>query len=137
MVLACLIFALFTVGLVVPCVIDIMTTPPWTIRTLSQGTWLLIAIVASVFGCAAWLIIGRPRYRTRRLPMLPRGATAGMAIGPAEAQRRHPAGRAMATDLDTREDDYQERPSRPMGPDDDPEFLLELERRIRESDGDR
>jgi hypothetical protein len=137
MVLACLIFALFTVGLVVPCVIDIMTTPPWAIRTLSQATWLLIAIGLSVFGCAAWLIIGRPRHRPRRLPLLPRGATAGMAIGPAEALRRHPAGRAMAMDLDPDEDDYRSRPPRPMGPDDDPEFLLELERRIRESDGDR
>lgn len=137
MVLACLIFALFTVGLVVPCVIDIMTTPPWAIRTLSQATWLLIAIGLSVFGCAAWLIIGRPRHRPRRLPLLPRGATAGMAIGPAEALRRHPAGRAMAMDLDSREDDYRSRPPRVLGPDDDPEFLLELERRIRESDGDR
>ena len=139
MVLACLIFALFTVGFVVPCVIDIMTTPPWMIRHLSQGTWLLIAIALSVFGCAAWLIIGRPRHRTRRLPLLPRGATAGTAgmIGPAEALRRHPAGRAMATDLDTREDDLRESQTRHMGPDDDPEFLLELERRIRESDGDR
>jgi uncharacterized membrane protein len=135
MVLACLIFALFTVGLVVPCVIDIMTTPPWAIRTLSQPAWLLIAIGLSLFGCAAWLILGRPRHRLRRMPMRPRGATAGMAIGPAEALRRHPAGRAMGLDLDPHEDDY--RPRRPMGPDDDPEFLLELERRIRESDGDR
>jgi len=137
MLLACLIFALFTVGLVVPCVIDIMTTPPWAIRTLSQATWLLIAIGLSVFGCAAWLIIGRPRHRTRRVRLLSRGATAGMAIGPAEALRRHPAGRAMAMELDPFEDDDRSRPRRPMGPDDDPEFLLELERRIRESDGDR
>ena len=47
MVLACVIFALFTVGLVVPCVIDVMTSPPWAIRTLSQATWLLIAIGAA------------------------------------------------------------------------------------------
>jgi hypothetical protein len=137
MVLACLIFALFTVGLVVPCVIDIMTTPPWAIRTLSQPAWLLIVIGLSVFGCTGWLILGRPRHRPRRVPLLPRGATAGMAIGPAEALRRHPAGRAMAMDLDRDRDDDRSRPRRPMGPDDDPEFLLELERRLRESDGDR
>jgi hypothetical protein len=136
MVLACLIFALFTVGVVVPCVIDIATTPPWTIRTLSQGTWLMISIVFSVFGCAAWLIVGRPRQRGPRLPMLPRGATAGMAIGPAEALRRHPAGRAMTVDLDAHDEDVRTTGRRPLGPDDDEEFLLELGRRIRESGGD-
>lgn len=98
---------------------------------------VLIVIGLSVFGCTAWLILGRPRHRPRRVPLLPRGATAGMAIGPAEALRRHPAGRAMAMDLDRDEDDDRSRPRRPMGPDDDAEFLLELERRIRESDGDR
>jgi Phospholipase_D-nuclease N-terminal len=135
MVLACLLLALFTVGLVVPCVIDIATSPPWAIRTLSKGTWLLIAVVFSVAGCAAWLIAGRPR----RIPMLPRGAPAGLAIGPAEALRRHPAGRAMGLDLDEARDRDTElgpRRARPLGPDDDPEFLMELERRIRESRGD-
>lgn len=132
MVLGCLIFALFTVGLVVPCVIDVATSPPWAIRTLSKGTWLTVTIGLSVVGCAAWLIAGRPR----RLPLLPSGARAGAAIGPAEALRRHPAGRAMGLDLDDREDDYPMR-RRCLGPDDDPDFLLELERRIRDSRDDR
>jgi hypothetical protein len=138
MVLACLIFALFTVGVVVPCIIDIMTTPPWAVRTLSQASWLMIAILLSVFGCAAWLIIGRPRYRGPRLPLLSRGATAGLAIGPAEALRRHPAGRAIAVDLDAHDEEVASLVRRrPMGPDDDDEFMLELERRLREADGDR
>jgi hypothetical protein len=135
MVLGCLIFALFTVGLVVPCVIDVATSPPWAIRTLSKATWLLITIVLSVPGCAAWLIAGRPR----RLPLLPRGASAGLRIGPAEALRRHPAGRAMGLDLDDHpglDPDIRHR-RRCLGPDDDPDFLLELERRIRDSRDER
>ncbi len=131
MVLGCLIFALFTVGLVVPCVIDVATSPPWATRTLSKGTWLLVTIVLSVPGCAAWLIAGRPR----RLPLLPRGEPAGLRIGPAEALRRHPAGRAMGLDLDEHSglDPDIRRRRRCLGPDDDPDFLLELERRIRDS----
>jgi hypothetical protein len=134
MVLACLIFALFTVGIVVPCAIDVATSPPWAVRTVSRRTWLLILAFFSVFGCAAWLVAGRPR----RISLRPRGAAAGMRMGPAEALRRHPAGRAMGLDIDSEYDpDCPVRPRRVLGPDDDPEFLLELERRIRESGSDR
>jgi Phospholipase_D-nuclease N-terminal len=136
MLLACLVLALFTVGFVVPCVIDVATSPPWAIRSLSKRSWVLITVLLSVFGCAAWLIAGRPR----RMPLPPRGASAGFAIGPAEALRRHPAGRAMGLDLDALpgiETDDRRRRYRPLGPDDDDEFLIELERRIRESRDDR
>jgi hypothetical protein len=130
MVLACVLFALFTVGLVVPCAIDIATSPPWAIRTLSKRKWLTITVVFSVFGCAAWLVAGRPR----RMPLIPRGAATGSGMSPAEALRRHPAGRAMGLDVDAAPvRDQGLRQARPMGPDDDPEFLMELERRIRGS----
>jgi hypothetical protein len=135
MLLACLIIALFTVGFVVPCVIDIATSPPWAIRTLSKGTWIAITVVFSVPGCAAWLVAGRPK----RIPLPRRGTPAGLTIGPAEALRRHPAGRAMGLDLDMDGDydtDIWRRP-RPLGPDDDQDFLMELERRIRDSRDDR
>jgi hypothetical protein len=130
MVLACVLFALVTIGIVVPCVIDAATSPPWAVRTLTRRDWLLIIVVCSVFGATAWLIAGRPR----RVALAPRRYSAG-SIGPEEAFRRHPAGRARYdTDyLDQAED----RPSRaPLGPDDDPEFLLEIERRIQESRGE-
>jgi hypothetical protein len=134
MVLVCVLFALITVGVVVPCVIDIATSPPWAIRTLTKRSWLLITIVFSVVGCAAWLLAGRPRG----LPL--RRATAGLGISPAEAFLRHPAARAMSLDLTGRLGDVSGpgrwRP-RPVGPDDDNAFLLELERRIRESRDDR
>jgi hypothetical protein len=132
MVLACVLFALFTVGLVVPCAIDVATSPPWGIRTLSRRKWLLITVVFSVFGCAAWLIVGRPR----RMPLMPRGVATGSGISPAEALRRHPAGRAMGLDLDEIPQDRGFRQAQPLGPDDDPAFLMELERRIRDSRDD-
>jgi hypothetical protein len=135
MVLACVLFALFTVGLVVPCVIDAATSPPWAIRTLSKRTWLTITVVFWVFGCAAWLIAGRPR----RMPLRSNRAVAGLGMGPAEAFRRHPAGRAMGLNPDAEPDYGTARPAgqlRWLGPDDDPEFLMELERRIRETRDD-
>ena len=131
MVLACVLFALVTIGIVVPCVIDAATSPPWAVRALDRRDWLLIIVVGSVFGCMAWLIAGRPR----RAPL--RRATVG-GMSPEEAFRRHPAGRGLdpETYSELRPDviDYS---SGPVGPDDDPEFLMELERRIRESRDDR
>jgi hypothetical protein len=130
MVLACVLFALITVGIVVPCVIDAATSPPWAVRTLARRDWLLVIVACSIFGCAAWLIAGRPR----RMPLARSAAVPGM--GQAEAFRRHPAGRAR--DLEPYEDfqpGYAEY-SAPLGPDDDEEFLMELERRIRESRGE-
>jgi hypothetical protein len=131
MVLACVLFALVTVGIVIPCVIDAATSPPWAVRTLARRDWLLVIVVCSIFGCAAWLIAGRPR----RAP-LRRAAVGG--IGPEEAFRRHPAGRALDPEIYSalHPDMVDYRPG-PVGPDDDPEFLMELERRIRESRDDR
>jgi hypothetical protein len=138
MLVACLILTLFTVGIVVPCVIDVATSPPWAIRTLSRRAWLVITILGSLPGCAAWLLVGRPR----RISLRPHGhasrlTTGRVTMSPAEALRRHPAGRSMGLDLDP-EPDYglgRQRP-RPVGPDDDDDFLLELERRIQETRGD-
>ena len=135
MVVASVLFALFTIGIVVPCLIDVATSPPWAIRTLSKRAWVIIAVAAWVPGCVAWLISGRPR----RLPLrgtasYPARGSAGLGMGPAEAFRRHPAGRSMGLDLDGEVSlaAGSPRSSGPLGPDDDPQFLLELEARIRE-----
>jgi hypothetical protein len=129
MVLACVLFALITVGIVVPCVIDAATSPPWAVRTLARRDWILVIVACSVFGCAAWLIAGRPR----RMPLARRAAVPGM--GQAEAYRRHPAGRALDPEM-YYAFQYSYAPPPPLGPDDDDEFLMELERRIRESRGE-
>jgi hypothetical protein len=110
--------------------LDITTTPDSEFTTFTKGTWLLIAGAFWVFGATAWLVVGRPqRLGLRRLASpYPAGG-----FGPAEALLRHPAAQAAAG--------YSELPvgvgfvaaQRPLGPDDDDEFLLELDRRIREA----
>ena len=126
MTLACVLFALVEMGLAVPCAIDAGTSPPWAIRTLSKRSWIPIILVVPVFGCTAWLLAGRPRRR-----LAPRTSRyRGSGLSPAEALRRHPAARAPGLDPGTA------LTSPGTGPDDDPEFLMELERRIRESRGD-
>jgi len=133
MLLACVLFALFTVGFVVPCMIDVATAPDWEFHVMSRRTWLFVIAAFWVLGAAAWLLMGRPRQHSR----MPLGASGAPAIGPAEALRRHPAGQAMELSHGGQPDwpgsDTESRSVPPRGPDDDPGFLLELERRIREA----
>ena len=131
--LACALIILFTVGFVLPCMLDITTTPDSEFTTFSKGTWLLIVGAFWVFGAIAWLAVGRPQ----RLPFLrlsnpyPAGG-----YGPAESLRRHPAAQAAGA--------YSEpvggvgfmTTPKPLGPDDDADFLQELDRRIREARDD-
>src|SRR5215831_4439728 len=130
MLLLCVIFALLTVGLVVPCVIDIAMTPRHHFDLPSKQIWLIVAIAFWVFGATAWLLIGRRDVRMHRLWD---DMTGGWA--PSHAQGRHPAGRGGA--------DYPFASARRgrqaamarirfVAPDDNPEFLLELDRRIRD-----
>jgi hypothetical protein len=137
MLLAGVLFGLVTVGFVVPCLIDVAVTPACDLRSLTKPAWAIIIVCFSVFGAVAWLAAGRPDWRTRTT--FPRHFEGAPSIGQQEALRRHPAGRAMDPSIDAR----LGRPAlragelpRPMGPDDDPEFLEELARRIRDADND-
>lgn len=90
-------------------------------------------VTVSFFGAAAWLVAGRPdRNRRTLLPWHLEGAP---SFGPQDALRRHPAGRAMDPGIEASPGPAPlwegEDPHRPTGPDDDPEFLQELARRIR------
>lgn len=126
--LACALIVLVTVGFVLPCMLDITMTPESEFLTFTKGTWLMIAGVFWVFGATAWLVAGRPR----RLALHRSNPYPAGGFDPAEAMYRHPAARAAGG--------YAEPASavgfltgpRPLGPDDDPEFLLELDRRIRD-----
>lgn len=131
MLLIGLLFALITVGFVMPCIIDVARTPQFAMRSLNKRTWLVLVILLSVIGGAAWLLAGRPTRRWQA-PMTYRRLASSQGLRQQEAVRRHPAGRDQGARFDTltgRVPDADYR--RPIGPDDDPEFLLELGRRIR------
>jgi hypothetical protein len=140
MLLAVVLFGLVTVGFVVPCLIDVAVTPPGEVRSLTKPTWVLLIVFLSAFGATAWLAAGRPDRRGR---MLPHDLEDVPYFGPQDALRRHPAGRGMETGIGgppgLAAHPASSARTRPMGPDDDPEFLRELARRIergREADND-
>jgi hypothetical protein len=128
MLLVCSFVILVTVGFVLPCMLDITMTPDHEFTLLSKGTWLIIAGAFWIFGAAAWLIAGRPRRSSLRHRI---GRYSRSGPGPAEALLRHPAAQAAYGYADAGV--MYAVPRAPLGPDDDPEFLLELERRIREA----
>lgn len=125
--LACALIVLFSVGFVLPCMLDITTTPDTEFMTFGKGTWLLIVGAFWIFGAAAWLIAGRPQ----RPAFLHRSHPHG-GMGQAEAYLRHPAAQGAAGYREPFTSLASMAARRPVGPDDDPDFLLELERRIRE-----
>jgi len=108
--------------------LDITMTPDSEFTTLGKGGWLMVAGVFWIFGATAWLLVGRPQ---RPLHRSVRYRPAD--YGPADALLRHPAAQAAVA--------YVEQPGwpsgagslRPRGPDDDEDFLRELDRRIREA----
>jgi uncharacterized membrane protein YccC len=127
-------FALVTMGFVVPCLIDIATTPQHDFELPSKRLWLAVVVAFWAFGAIVWLIAGRRDVRMRQLW---RDSDGSRSAGQQQALRRHPAGR-------TADDGYlfaeavlrrqaAPPPARYVAPDDNPHFLLELDRRIRES----
>ena len=131
MLLALVLFGLVTVGFVVPCLIDVAVTPPGELRRLTKPAWVLLIVFFSAFGATAWLVAGRPDRRAR---MLPDHLEDAPYFSPEDALRRHPAGRGMDTGFGgptgMAAHPASSARTRPMGPDDDPEFLEELARRI-------
>lgn len=111
-------------GVWIYSVMDILTTHPSDVRLLPKLVWLLG--VAVFFPLAVvWLLCGRPRQAYSE-----DGYGHGAADRPARRPgwdspgpdpTGHPSGRAR-----------MRRPAtRPLAPDDDPEFLRELSERIR------
>jgi len=123
--LACALIVLFSVGFVLPCMLDITTTPDSEFVTLSKGMWLLIAGAFWIFGATAWLLVGRPQR-----PAMHRYGRYGDGFGPAEALLRHPATQAAAGYTESGNWLAALGAQGPLGPDDDPDFLEELNRRI-------
>src|SRR6266568_4991855 len=87
-------FVLFAVGVWAYCLIDAIMTPQDELRSLTTMSWALLITVLPVIGALAWLLAGRPN-RHWRTPMRPPHLAGMPRLGPQEAIRRHPAGRAM------------------------------------------
>ncbi|SRR5579862_3822932 len=126
--------ALFLTGCWLYCLTDAILTPTPEIRGLSKRAWITVVAVTFIGGAFAWLIARRPA-RTAPLPASAAESVAAASVAADEgedciegqhwtaaddAMARHPAGRARASDLHA-----------PKGPDDDPDFLRELDRTIR------
>ena len=129
-------FALVTIGVVVPCLIDVAVAPDLEVRGLAKQWWVLLIVFGSVLGAAAWLVIGRPRTYARARIRRPYRSSPSH-LSPEDALRRHPAGQAMERGVDAPPGPVLRAgtgTARPAGPDDDSEFLEELARRIRRGD---
>ncbi|HLV04834.1 PLD nuclease N-terminal domain-containing protein [uncultured Georgenia sp.] len=76
---------------------------------LPKAIWVILIIVFPAAGAAAWLVVSRVSRKAQHA-----GGRGGAAYG---APSAGPATR---------------HPSRPIAPDDDPEFLADLSRRLRQ-----
>jgi hypothetical protein len=128
-------FVLLTVGFWAYCLIDAIMTPQDELRSLTTMRWALLITVLPVIGAIAWLLAGRPDP-SWRVPAMPPHLAGTPRLGPQEAIRRHPAGRATEPGSEEQHADLRGCPAagtcQPAGPDDDPEFIRELERRLHD-----
>jgi hypothetical protein len=86
--------------LVVFCLVDCIQTDESEVRHLGKVWWILLIIFFPLVGGIAWLVAGRPRRGRRPQVPWPSTATSGFP-------------------------EY-ERPHRPVGPDDDADFLRQM-----------
>ncbi len=134
MLLPTVIFALITVGVVIPCMIDVARRPWYAFGRPTKETWLVLIAVLWPFGALAWLAADRGRRGGAAPPGGPR------RLSQREALHRHPAWRSAEPGQGLAEgaaiaDLMPEYTLDPIGPDDDPQFLLELRRRIHGTGG--
>ena len=109
---------LLAIALTIYAAVDCVQTDERRVRNLPKLIWLLVVLVFPIVGPVVWFIAGRPHGAA--LP----GAGLGSGSGSAPDERRfNPFGRGSGG------------PQRALAPDDDPEFLRELERRTRRDDG--
>ncbi|GAA0952207.1 hypothetical protein GCM10009560_73680 [Nonomuraea longicatena] len=85
---------------------DVVTTPEDEARSIPKTLWALVVIFIPVAGGLLWFLLGRP------LAGGPEGGPEGGTAGGAAAPRRS-------------------RGEAPKGPDDDPDFLRDIDKRMR------
>jgi hypothetical protein len=105
-----LLFGLWLV-LTVLALISCLSAEGGSIRVLPRSVWVVVILVVPLAGAVLYFVGGRP------MALHPDGAQAG----------RHPAGGGHPAPA---------RPTRPVAPDDDPEFLRSIDHRIRAEDED-
>jgi hypothetical protein len=127
MLLSGVLFVLFLAGCWLYCLTDAALTPAVQYRGLSKSTWICIISATFIVGALAWLIARRSRRPKSRVT-----ASAGTWPSPwataDAAVAMHQAARVKRPSRD--------RQHVPQGPDDDPEFLRQLDRRIRGTSAD-
>jgi hypothetical protein len=115
-------------GFLLYCVLDVALTSDDRVRNLPKLVWLLLVILVPIIGGIAWLVAGRPEAHGAA----PGGdrpvANRGPHPHPSTQPRRAPGGPGASRAGPARP------PSAPKGPDDDPEFIKQLERRLRRDD---
>ncbi|MFC5748635.1 PLDc N-terminal domain-containing protein [Actinomadura rugatobispora] len=101
--------ALILIGVWLFALFDVLSTDEAGVRHLPKFAWFMVVLLGLLPGAVLWLLAGR----VRRQGALPAASSGGPLPGTANAG---PPAEA------------------PKGPEDDPAFLRELERRLREED---
>jgi hypothetical protein len=109
-------------GFLLYCVLDVVLTSQERVRNLPKLAWLLLVLLVPIVGGVVWLVAGRPSSNGRA----PGGGGSAPRLGPGA----HPAGRPCRVPGGTGSGPPPSSRA-PRGPDDDPEFIRQLERRIR------
>ncbi|MEY9215100.1 PLDc_N domain-containing protein [Thermobifida halotolerans] len=102
---------LLTIVLWVYAFFDALTSPSEEVRNLPKVLWLIIIVLFAVVGPLLWLFLGRPRAHSGTAVSSSVPASSADHLDPSDFHQ--PSGR-----------------QRPLGPDDDPEFLRRLDKRI-------
>jgi hypothetical protein len=135
MLLSGVLFVLFLAACWLHCLIDAALTPAAAYRGLPKAAWIGIIAATFIVGALAWLVTRR-YVRAKPWAWLDTADHAAAddaddtAIWAAAdaAVARHPAGRSRKT--------TGTGSVFANGPDDDPDFLRELDRRIRDASAD-
>lgn len=115
MVMVGVALALAAVVLWVYAFFDALTTPSNEVRTLPKVAWVAVIVLLLQIGALLWLAFGRQRA------MAPSNAKPGGA--PTRGTPPGPTAQGRGN-----------RGSGPIGPDDDPDFLRDINRRINPED---
>ena len=103
------IVTLLTLGVWLYGLFDVLTTPDDECRGMPKLLWIVVVALFFVIGALAWFLLGRPRAHAGHTATPGWSGLGDVTPPPPERPRARP----------------------PRGPDDDPEFLKNLDRRLR------